>query len=216
MTPELKERRDPHEQERSLLAFDIHDGLLQYANAALMHLQCCAELQGGLNEKAEVEFVRCLWLLQEAIREARELMDGLNSPLAGGLVESIQSLIERRRSPHGPRIELNVDDPNLCLPEAHQLAIFRIIQEGLSNALRHSGSRRIQVRLSTLGDRTELVIRDWGRGFDPKRKRAGHGLDGIVRRARLLKGKSVLKSLPHRGTTLRVELPCSDTFSVGD
>lgn len=207
MTSALRERLSLQDQEQKLIAFEIHDGLLQYANAALMHLQCCADLQGGLKEKAEVEFIRCLWLLQEVIREARSLMDGLKPPLAGGLAESLRSLVERQRSPHGPRIELHVDDPDICLPEAHQLAIFRIVQEGLSNAVRHSGSRRIQVRLSTVEGRTELTIRDWGRGFDPKRKRTGHGLDGIARRARLLAGRFVLKSLPNRGTTLRVDFP---------
>ena len=86
--------------------------------------------------------------------------------------------------------------------------IYRIVQEGLSNARNHSKSKKIRVSLKQRGDRLRIEIRDWGVGFDPKLVQEDHfGLEGIRERARLLGGKCSIKSKPGEGTVIMVELP---------
>ena len=86
--------------------------------------------------------------------------------------------------------------------------IYRIVQEGLTNARNHSKSKEIRVSLKQRGDRLRIEIRDWGVGFDPKAVKEGHfGLEGIRERARLLGGKCSIRSKPGQGTAIVVELP---------
>ncbi len=87
-------------------------------------------------------------------------------------------------------------------------AIYRIVQEGLTNACRHSKSQRVRVELMQRGDLLQIKVQDWGEGFDPARVDADRfGLEGIRQRARLLGGSASVESTPGQGTCLAVELP---------
>ncbi len=88
--------------------------------------------------------------------------------------------------------------------------IFRIVQEAIANARRHSRSDRALVRLTQLEARTHVEVRDWGIGFHPAKVGRGRlGLAGIRERARLLNGWASIESSPGRGTRIRVELPAA-------
>lgn len=203
----LRENLDRQEGQKRLFAFEIHDGIAQYAAAANMHLESFAALQGTMNQRAASEFKRACALLQETLREAQSLMQGLHSQLQGDLVQAVRSLIDARQSASGPAIELSVDAPEIVLSEEPHLAIYRVVQEALSNALKHSGSQRIRVELSSGHRSVQAEVRDWGRGFDPDSPSNGHGLAGIRRRASLLGGEAHVSSVPGGGTTVRVILP---------
>ena len=83
--------------------------------------------------------------------------------------------------------------------------VYRIVQEGLSNARNHSKSKKIRVSLKQWGDRLRIEIRDWGVGFDPKIAQEDHfGLEGIRERARLLGGECSIKSKAGKGTRIMV------------
>ena len=87
-------------------------------------------------------------------------------------------------------------------------AIYRIVQEGLTNACRHSKSPRIRVELVERDGLLQIKVQDWGEGFDPTRVEADRfGLEGIRQRARLLGGSARVESAPGQGTCLTVELP---------
>ena len=87
-------------------------------------------------------------------------------------------------------------------------AIFRIVQESLNNACRHSRSDRIRVALARRGDRICIDVRDWGVGFDPSAvAEQRFGLQGIRERVRLLDGRVAIESAPAQGTHISVELP---------
>jgi signal transduction histidine kinase len=87
-------------------------------------------------------------------------------------------------------------------------AIYRICQEGLANACKHSHSDRVRIRLSQIEDRIRIEIRDWGDGFDPSHVQENRfGLIGIRQRVRLLGGRHRIQSAPAKGTRLTVELP---------
>lgn len=87
-------------------------------------------------------------------------------------------------------------------------AIYRIIQEALANACRHSGTKKIHVELVQRGDQIQIEVRDRGVGFKPEQVgESRFGLEGIRERARLLGGKAAIETKLGHGTTVVVELP---------
>lgn len=195
------------------IAYEIHDGLLQYIHAALMQLQSYSSRQASARQP-ESELHACETLLRDAIQEGNALVQGLTPSRKGGLVKSIESLVRKCRSPGGPSIELVAEGSPIALSASRHLAVFRVVHEAFSNALRHSGSPRVRIEISTCGDQGEVLVRDWGCGFPVDGKFSGLGLPGIHRRARLLDADLVLTSSPQEGTTVRLRFPLSERRAV--
>jgi signal transduction histidine kinase len=107
---------------------------------------------------------------------------------------------------HGVEVVLVLQEPLREQDEDHELAVLRIVEEALHNALRHARARRIVVSLGS-----DLVeVSDDGDGFDPRRPelRAHHlGLTSMEERARELGGRLEIRSAPGEGTTVRLETP---------
>jgi signal transduction histidine kinase len=121
-------------------------------------------------------------------------------------------LIKEIQTAGGPDIELCCDIHPDQIPPRLELAAFRIVQESLANACRHSGSNGILVGLTQDGDSLCIQVQDWGIGFKPGDTAAGHyGLEGIRRRVKLLRGVVTIDSDPSEGGTLiTVELPLKE------
>jgi two-component system sensor histidine kinase DegS len=97
------------------------------------------------------------------------------------------------------------------IPEHLEIVVFRIVQESLANACRHSRSKRILVGLNQDEESLAIQVQDWGIGFDPDTIPQGHfGIEGIRQRVRLLHGDVTIHSNPGRGTLITVELPLRD------
>jgi NarL family two-component system sensor histidine kinase LiaS len=87
-------------------------------------------------------------------------------------------------------------------------AIYRIVQEGLTNALKYSQSKKVRIELVQAGKELRLVIQDWGVGFGSDKERDEcFGLKGIRERARLLGGSASIETAPDRGTRIVVKVP---------
>ena len=87
-------------------------------------------------------------------------------------------------------------------------SLFRIAQEAMTNACRHSKSEKVRVKLTQKGDDVTLEVRDWGIGFDQDTVQENRfGLEGIRERSRILGGKLSIKSKPGEGTVVRVKFP---------
>ncbi len=94
------------------------------------------------------------------------------------------------------------------MPPPLETALFRIVQEALSNARKHSQSDKVRVVLRRQADRIELEVQDWGLGFEPTPQASRiHGLSGIQERVRLLGGQFRLATAPNQGTRLTVGFP---------
>jgi signal transduction histidine kinase len=117
----------------------------------------------------------------------------------------VQDRIAQGSTPHitfQHRVEFDRLAPTL------ENAIYRIVQESLSNAIRHSQSERVAVELTQQGDWVRILVQDWGRGFRPAEVGEGcFGLEGIRERARLLGGTAQIDGLPGQGARIQVELP---------
>lgn len=206
----LKQLIDMHERDRQLVAYEIHDGLVQHLTGALMHLEVFARQQKPESGKAQEEYNRVLELLRSTIAEARSLISGLRPPILdeAGIVSAIDYLVHETREQSGIAIEYYFEVDFEELPPPLENALFRIAQEGLTNMARHSKTRAALVELVQLEEHVRLTIQDWGVGFDPKSVQPRrYGLQGIRERARLFGGSASLQSSPGEGTKITVDLP---------
>ncbi|HIQ20612.1 MAG TPA: hypothetical protein EYH34_05150 [Planctomycetes bacterium] len=201
-----------YERERRLLAYEIHDGLIQNLTAALFRLQSFE----GLIEKQPGEARNVLQSgidsLRRSIDDARRLIGGLSPPALeeSGLREALQYLVGDVTQRTGKRVELRWDVPVQRLSSSLERTAFRLVQESLNNAVRHSGSERIVVEVKQSGGKLSIRVEDWGVGFDPAAVPPDRfGLRGIRDRARLLGGRAEIDSRPGEGTRVQVELPLS-------
>jgi len=200
-----------YEHEHRLIAYEIHDGLVQEITGAHMRLEALLQDEEFRSARLQGEVRRAAELCGRALAEARRLIDGLRPPVLDemGLVAAVRHLIEGRGTTK-PAIEFSADLGVERLDPLLEVSLYRIVQEGIANATRHSGSDRVRVRLSQVGGRVHLEIRDWGRGFDPEHVGANRfGLQGIRERARLLRGRAVIDSAPAEGTRVFVDLPAT-------
>ncbi len=200
-----------HDHERRLISFEIHDGLAQDLAGAIMYLASArSALDLGDAEAAQL-FDRGLTLLRQSHEEARRLISGLRPPILDdcGLAIALDELIAKWRGRGGPEIEFINRLGEVRLSPLLEQTVFRVIQEGLANACQHSESQRVRIELLPFSHGgARLVIRDWGKGFDPRHVREGaYGLEGIKERIGLWGGEVEIHSMPGKGTRIVAKLP---------
>ena len=206
----LREMLDLNERDRKLVAYDIHDGLAQLLTGSLYKFQSIEPLGERDPQAAWKLFDEAVQLLREATAETRRLISGLRPPILdeSGIVAAIEYLISEQRLQAGPEIEFvrPADVGRLAAPL--EGAVFRIVQECLTNACRYSQSAKVRVELKVTETRVSIEVRDWGVGFDAAEVDGGHvGLQGIRQRAYLLGGATAIETGPGKGTRICVELP---------
>lgn len=210
----LREMLDLQEQDRKLVSYEIHDGLAQQLTGAHMQFQTVGHLFERDPEAARKMFDEAVLLLGDAMAETRRLIGGLRPPVLdeSGIVAAVEELVSQYGR-NGPEIELvhNVVIKRFSPPL--ESALFRIVQESLTNACRYSQSDKIRVELALSSDSVTIDVRDWGVGFDPKKVSGEHfGLRGIRERTRLLGGSAEIESSPGQGAHIHVVLPLSLVF----
>ncbi len=202
----LRRLIDIQERERQLVSYEIHDGLAQYIAGAIMHFEAQQHVMAGSVPK---EFEQGLRLLRAAADESRRLIAGLRPPALDelGIVEAIETLVADARI-EIPRVEFVHALPEERLPDALETAIFRIVQESLTNARRHSRAKSAEVRVEQVPAGVHVLVHDDGRGFNPLAVQDRHfGLEGIRQRCRLFGASPTIASAPRKGTTIEVTLP---------
>jgi len=206
----LRKLLELHERERRLISYEIHDGFAQQLTGALYRLQAFRETLQRSPAEAWKGFDSAAHLLARAIDEARRLISGLRPPVLDelGIVDAVEYLIYEHRKEGGAEIEFEHNLSRRHLPPSLENAVFRIIQESLQNACRHSRSDKIRVALTQRDDQIQIEVRDWGIGFDSDAVGEDRfGLQGIRERVRLLGGRMTIESAPTDGTRLSVKLP---------
>ena len=198
------------DHERQLIAYEIHDGLAQQLAGAIMQFQICDHLKDTVPQDAARAYDAGMTMLRQGHFEARRLISGVRPPILdeAGLVTAVAHLVNEQRLQQGPKIEFHSRVEFDRLVGVLENAVYRIIQEGLINACKHSRSNKVRVELLQEGDRLYAEIRDWGVGFDPENVGdACYGLEGIRQCVRLLDGQIFLETAPGKGTRITVQLP---------
>jgi two-component system, NarL family, sensor kinase len=198
------------DRERQGIAYAIHDGVAQQLAGAMMQFQAFEYLKERNPISAAKAYDAGMSLLRQGHCEARRLIAGIRPPILDelGVFEAVAHLVHEQSRNSGPRIEYyNKIDCDRLVPVLEE-AIYRVCQEALANACRHSRSRRVRLRLWQHRNCLRVDVRDWGIGFDASAvPEIVYGLKGIRQRARLLGGKCSIRSVPNQGTRVRVEWP---------
>ncbi len=200
------------EEERRVVAYDIHDGLIQRLVGARLQLSNFIAQRGSQMEKAEQSLQRGFEHLSAAIVEGRRLIEGLRPALLDdlGLAPALQELAQQVADEMGSRLEFVSNLSDGRLPPAVETTAFRIVQEALSNSRKHSRSYRLRVEIKQADGQLEIAVQDWGTGFDISCINQDHhctGLVGMQERASLLGGRCQIESKPGKGTLVKSYLP---------
>ncbi len=197
---------------RERLAHDIHDGILQSLYGVGLRIEATkAAVKGSPDQTAPV-----LAHLQKAVGQLNETMAEIRGFIAGGegtlptgmrWEEAMLGVLHGLEAEGGPVIEVMVErEAAERVQEAHRSECLWIAREAVSNAVRHSGARRVMVRLFAEGHSTRLEVDDDGRGLSEKPVDGGLGILTMTHRASRIGATLTLHSTPNRGTLVRVDL----------
>lgn len=194
------------EEERARVARDLHDEVNQSLTGLLLRLEAARE---AAPPELEAELAATKSLANQAMTEllslARQLRPTALDDL--GLVAATAGQVEQlARGEIAAEFETEGDFSDLS--DDAQLVVYRVAQEALSNAARHSAAERVDVRLRRRGDGgVELTVADDGRGFAFAEAERGLGIGGMRERALLVGGELTIESRPERGTKVRLAVP---------
>ncbi len=199
--------------ERRKIARELHDSVGQYLAALKMNL---SQMASGRKRQDVAAFADTIELADRAIAEVRTISHLLHPPLLDelGLQSAASWYVEQFSKRSGIPVQLAFEEITERLPKESELALFRVLQESLTNVYRHTKATRVDVHLSCQNGRVMLVVRDNGQGIPPavlSRMKAGRaagiGLAGMSERISDL-GGSLLVESHSGGTAIRATLSC--------
>lgn len=202
----LRRLLEEQERERRFLCHEFHDGPIQYAVGAHMVLETLCDRLDGTENGSMAETVRTF--VRRSIDEARQVIRGIRPTELDdlGLAAAIKQLADTGVG--DPSISVTTTGDLEGMNEVARITIYRVCQEALANARRHSGAGRIEVRVERRDAQVEVHVHDDGRGFDVEEaRRDGFGIVGMIERVQLAGGECVVLSAPGNGTTVTVSLP---------
>jgi signal transduction histidine kinase len=195
------------EAERRRLARELHDETGQTLTSILLGLKSVEErADDGATRDAIAELGRQVAsAMQDVRRIALELRPKVLDDY--GLVSALERLASSFQTQTGISVDLEAQIGGDRLPNEVETALYRIVQEGLTNMAKHAGPSRASVLVTPKNGSVLVVLEDNGRGFDPSVARNGLGLEGMRERVELLEGRMTVESSAGAGTTLVVEVP---------
>jgi two-component system sensor histidine kinase UhpB len=201
---------DAQEEERARIARDLHDEVNQSLTGLLLRLEATRE-KAPPELAADLAEVRALanQALQELLVLARQLRPTALDDL--GLKAALASHVAAVERQSGIATSFEAAGDLASVPQDIQVVTYRVAQEALSNAVRHSGAKRLSVRLQREDGSVELRIADDGRGFTFDQASRGLGLAGMRERALLVNGDLQVESRPQIGTSVRLIVPIGTT-----
>lgn len=211
-TERLRQGVAAAEAERARWARELHDETLQ--GLASLRLGLGAARRAGDAETMGNAIGQAMEQLESDIANLRALITELRPAALDelGLASAITALAERMEGT-GLNVDVSLDlaheagrTPNRLTAEL-ETTIYRIVQEALTNAAKHSQSQRASVAIVEDASLVQATVRDEGQGFDRNRKNAGFGLAGMQERAALLDGRLTVESAAGQGTTVTATLP---------
>jgi two-component system sensor histidine kinase UhpB len=193
------------ESERRRIARELHDEVGQTLTGVMLQVEGLAgripeELREQLDELRETARLGT----EEVRRIARQLRPEALEDL--GLHSALAALATAVGEPASLRIERQLE-PALPLSEEHELVVYRIAQEALTNVARHADATEVQLRLERGDEQVILIVRDDGRGLPPGAFRSSHGVRGMRERAMLIGAQLTISGAPGGGTEIKLSIP---------
>jgi signal transduction histidine kinase len=200
------------ETERADLARELHDELGSLLTAAKMDLSwLIGRFKVHSDESARDMFTNLGKALDQAMSVKRRVVENLRPSLLDhfGLTVALKSYFDETCQKAGINCATQLPEKMSDMPAAVQLTLFRVAQEALTNAIRHSKARNLRLEISSAAEGIIMLIKDDGQGFDLKNTdlRRSHGISGMRHRVLNLKGTFNFDSSPGKGTHYRIFVP---------
>jgi signal transduction histidine kinase len=200
---------DAQEDERKRVARELHDGTSQSLTSLIIGIKNVADVAESNVVKTRVEELRDVAV--DALDEIHSLATRLRPPVLDdlGLAAALERYVDECRARFSIRIDLVTLGPLERLPVAVETAVYRIVQEAMTNVIRHARAKNVGVVIERHSNLLRVGVEDDGEGFDPMGvSGSGHlGLVGMRERAELLGGVMRIDSLAGTGTTVTIEIP---------
>lgn len=194
----LNTKLEIQEQTLSHVSQEIHDNIGQALSLVRLQLNSSPEDLENTDE-----------LLGKAITDLRILSHSLNTNHVKeqGFISSLKNLLHQLEKTKLYKIHFSFDDFENQMSDEESLILFRIIQEVLNNITKHANATVINIKLATVGSKSEIYIADNGKGFDISTVKAnGLGLKNISERVKIIGGKLHISSNPGKGTEIKISL----------
>jgi signal transduction histidine kinase len=193
------------EDERKNLSRELHDHIAQVLTGLRMELGRIERTSAA----AGPAVAECKKLVDDMFRTVRNLALGLRPSMLDdfGLQAALEWQARDFMSRCAITVDLTMDGDFDALPDKHRTCVYRIVQEAMTNCVRHAQAKAIQVGVMAEGDRLRVSISDDGIGLDLAHRRKGLGLRGIDERVKELRGTMRISCEAGRGTSLVVHLP---------
>lgn len=203
------------EDERKSLAREVHDELGQYLMALRMSVTAIGLRFGENNSILQEETSQLITLVDSTIQVVRNIMVSLRpNVLDMGIVPALEWLVDEYQSRTGIACEIHLYDENIYLDDKRATAIFRIVQESLTNVGKHAKASKVDIVFERSGSHYVLQVCDNGKGFDPsERKDKSYGLIGMRERVLMLGGELGVLTSPISGTVIKVSIPVNYVWS---
>lgn len=200
------------EEEKARLAHDIHDELGSILVSAKMDLSWVYSRLRDRDPVLSQKLARAMASLDEGVDIKRRIIEDLRPTVLDsfGLPAAIDWYVNHISQRANLNCKVSVDATELELPSSISIALFRVLQEGLTNIVRHAKASNAWITLQRENGGLSFVIRDDGIGFSPQReqkKRLSHGILGMRQRIRTLGGEFWIAGGPGTGTTIRIFVP---------
>jgi PAS domain S-box-containing protein len=208
------------EEEKVHIAREIHDELGGTLTALKMDAFWLAKKMPAELAPLHEKVTAMSQLVDAAVQATRRIVTELRPMLLDdlGLVAAIEWQVAEFQKRMGLPCRLTVPAADIALDQQRSIALFRILQESLTNVARHAGASRVDVALEVAGVDVVLSIHDDGSGISGERvaNPTSHGVRGIFERARQLGGKAEIAGQPNAGTTVTITLPMAEYASAHD
>lgn len=202
------------ERERRRTGQDIHDGIAQYAAAALMEIAVLDDLAAGSEPRVRQQIERANQSLGSLVTEARAMVGSLRPPALGPteFASTLLLLVEAFELRTGVLCQLEVEGDFAFHSDSMRICVYRVTQEALANIERHAEATRVDVWARASKGYVNLVVRDNGNGFECDSNGNGQGdghfgLLGMQERVSYLGGRLTIRSAPGEGTILAAHVP---------
>jgi signal transduction histidine kinase len=204
------------EEERRKLSRELHDHVGQMLTALRMELGRIDRVRPAGDNRVTLALTECRQLVDDMVRIVRDLALGLRPSMLDdlGLQPALEWLTRDFTRRSNVPVELEITGPLDTLTDQHRTCIYRVVQEALTNCVRHSRATNIHVSVRAREDTIDVSVIDDGIGLDPSRRAAGFGLRGIEERVRELGGTITLLSAAGQGATLAIKLPVAKEQSL--
>jgi signal transduction histidine kinase len=195
------------EEERRNLSRELHDHVAQVLTGLRMGLGRVERLSS--DSRISAGLTECKSLVDDMFRTVRDLALGLRPSMLDdfGLQAALEWHVRDFTRRYAINAELKMDGDFDTLPDKHRTCVYRIVQEAMTNCVRHAQARSIRVDVSAGDGQLRVRVVDDGVGLDPALPRRGLGLRGIDERVKELHGTMTITRQPGPGTTLAVQLP---------